>query len=101
MKSPGNSPRNGSDPTASAGAPGVKADLFIALYELLEGKRAALKIYSHRIGGEILLVNPELYQPEKVPAPCPVYTTRELAFILNLTGEEFRRFHYLKTRLVD
>lgn len=101
MKSPGNSPHSGSDSIASAGAAGTKADLFIALYELLEGKRAALKIYSHRIGGEILLVNPELYQPEKMHHHCPVYTTQELAFILNLNSEEFRRFHYLKTRLVD
>jgi hypothetical protein len=76
-------------------------DLRVTLYELLQGKRNMLRVYSELLQDELCFVNAESLPPEDLARlDCPVYTTRELAHILSLSDEEFRRFHYLKTRLV-
>ncbi len=74
--------------------------LVMALYELLQGKRELLRVYSKALQQEICFVNTERANADLLPANCPVYTTRELAYILSLSEEEFQRFHDLKTRLV-
>jgi len=76
-------------------------DMVVQLYELLQGERNLLKIYSKRLNSEICLVNSALTDPLQLTPGCPVYTTEELAFILTLSEEELQRFHYLKTRLVE
>ena len=76
-------------------------DLQVTLYELLHGKRNMIRVYSETLQNELCFVNAERIPPEDLARlDCPVYTTRELAYILSLSEEEFRRFHYLKTRLV-
>ena len=76
-------------------------DLRVTLYELLHGKRNMLRVYSELLQDELCFVNAERLPPEDLARlDCPVYTTRELAHILSLSDEEFRRFHHLKTRLV-
>jgi len=75
-------------------------DMMLQFYELLQGKRAIVRTYSHALQSEICFINPARQNPEDIPADTPVYTTRELSFVLSLSPEEFRRFHKLKTRLV-
>ena len=76
-------------------------DIMVKIYELLQGEREMIKIYSKSLGCEICFINTETTTPLQLPIDCPVYTTEELAFVLALTDEEFKRFHYLKTRLMD
>ena len=60
-----------------------------------------IRVYSETLQNELCFVNDEHIPPEELARlDCPVYTTRELAYILSLSDQEFRRFHYLKTRLV-
>jgi hypothetical protein len=73
--------------------------LLLALYELLQGKRELLRVYSRALQQELCFVNTERAHAD-LPANCPVYTTRELAYILSLSEEDFRRFHQRKTRMV-
>lgn len=75
-------------------------DLLLKLSQLLQGERDMVMVHSKALQSDICFVNPALRDPATVQADCPVYTTRELAFILSLSPEEFRRFHYLKTKLV-
>jgi hypothetical protein len=75
-------------------------DLLLALYELVQGEREMVRVYSKALQSDICFVNPERVNPETLTLDCPVYTTRELAYIISLSPEEFQRFHYLKTRLV-
>jgi hypothetical protein len=77
------------------------SELLVQLYELLQGERHMIRIHSHVLQSELCFVNTEKISPEELTRlDCPVYTTRELAYIISLSDEEFRRFHYLKTRLV-
>ncbi len=78
----------------------ISPDLLLQLYELLEGERDTVRVYSRALQSELCFVNPALRDPDQIQTDCPVYTTRELAFVLSLSEEEFRRFHYLKTKLV-
>ncbi|NOX35919.1 MAG: hypothetical protein GXO78_00105 [Calditrichaeota bacterium] len=78
----------------------VKGDLLLQLYELLQGERGMVRVYSRALQSDVCFVNPAVQDPETLEVDCPVYTTRELAFVLSLSEEEFRRFHYLKTRLI-
>ncbi len=78
----------------------LNPDLLLKLYELLQGERDTVKVYSKALESELCFVNPHRMNPDQVTVDCPVYTTRELAHIISLSGEDFRRFHYLKTRLV-
>ena len=76
-------------------------DLLVRLYELLQGEKKMIRAYSKALQSELCFVNAEQVPPEELARlDCPVYTTRELAYIISLSDEEFRRFHYLKTRLV-
>ena len=77
-----------------------RPDLLLALYELVQGDREMVRVYSKALQNDICFVNPERVNPETLAFDCPVYTTRELAYIISLSEEEFQRFHYLKTRLV-
>ncbi len=86
--------------TRHAGHIDLNPDLVLQLYELLEGERDTIRLYSKALNGEVLFVNPERVNPDLLAHDCPVYTTRELAYVLSLSEEEFRRFHYLKTKLV-
>ena len=74
--------------------------LLLQLYELLQGERDMVQVYSKALQSNVCFVNPELKNPDQLTPDCPVYTTRELAYIISLSAEDFRRFHYLKTRLV-
>lgn len=75
-------------------------DLLVILYELLQGQRDMVRVYSKVLQSEICLVNTPLSTPELLALDCPVYTTRELAQIISLSPEEFQRFHHVKTRMV-
>jgi hypothetical protein len=75
-------------------------DLLLKLYELLQGEREVVYVYSKALQSKLCLVNPDIQDPAQLATDCPIYTTRELAYIISLSGEDFRRFHYLKTRLV-
>lgn len=75
-------------------------DLLLKLYELLQGERGLVRVYSQTLQAEICFVNPALQDPVQIPVEEIAYTTSELAFVLSLSEEEFRRFHYLKTRLL-
>ncbi|RMF57939.1 MAG: hypothetical protein D6748_10070 [Calditrichaeota bacterium] len=73
-------------------------DLIVKLYELIQGKRNSVRVYSGELGGEVCFINPEVGTPTEVEKDCPIYTTRELAFVLSLNKDELRRYHYLKQR---
>lgn len=75
-------------------------DLVLKLYELLQGERDMVRLRSRVLDAEVCFVNPAQTDPDALPKDCPVYTTRELAYVLSLSDEDFRRFHYLKTKLV-
>ncbi len=75
-------------------------DMMVQLHELLEGERSIVRIYSKALGEEICFVNPEVEETAAEAEGKPVYTTRELAFIMSLSAAELQRYHYLKTRLV-
>jgi hypothetical protein len=79
---------------------GQSPDLLLLLYELLQGQREMVRVYSRALQSEICLVNTPKTRPELLTLDCPVYTTRELAQIIALSEEEFQRFHQLKTRMV-
>lgn len=78
-----------------------EADLVLRIYELLQGERDMIKIYSKQLRCEIYLVNPALKDPQALRVPVPVYTTSELAFVLSLSKDELKRFHYLKKKLLE
>ncbi len=78
----------------------LDTDLLLKLYELLQGERDMVRVYSKALQSELCFVNPDLVDPTQLNIDCPVYATRELAYVLSLSAEDFRRFHYLKTRLV-
>ncbi len=78
----------------------LNPDLLLQLYELLQGERDMVQVYSRALEGEVCFVNPALRDPEQVQLACPVYSTRELAYVISLSEQDFRRYHYLKTRLV-
>lgn len=75
-------------------------DLLLELYELLQGDRDMVKVYSKALESEICFVNPARLTPDQLDTVSPVYTTRELAYVISLSEEDFRRFHYLKMQLV-
>jgi len=79
---------------------GQSPDLLLLLYELLQGQREMVRVYSRALQSEICLVNTPQTRPELLTLDCPVYTTRELAQIISLSAEEFQRFHDRKTRMV-
>lgn len=72
----------------------------IKLYELIQGERGIVKIYSEFLECEIYLINPGVTNLPPLPDDCPIYTTEELAFLVNLSEDDLRRYHYLKTRLI-
>ena len=78
----------------------LNADLLLKLYELLQGERDMVRAYSKALQNELCFVNPKRKDPAQPAIDCPVYTTRELAYVISLSEEDFRRFHYLKMRLV-
>ena len=79
---------------------GQSPDLLLLLYELLQGQREMVRMYSRSLQSEICLVNTQQTRPELLAQDCPVYTTRELAQIISLSAEEFQRFHHRKTKMV-
>jgi len=79
----------------------INGDLQLQLYELLQGQRGVVWVYSRAVQSELCFVNPAVQDPETLEVDSPVYTTRELAFVLSLSEEEFRRYHYLKMKLID
>lgn len=74
-------------------------DLLVKLHELLQGERAAVKVYSKALNEEIEFVN-HIEGPVANDQVRPTYTTRELSMILSMTADELRKYHYFKTRLV-
>ncbi len=79
---------------------GRSPDLLVVLYELLQGQREMVRVYSKVLQREICLINTPLSTSELLALDCPVYITGELAQIISLSPEEFQRFHHLKTRMV-
>lgn len=71
-------------------------DLIFKLSELLQGERGMLKVHSNAFDSDICFVNPAVCDPSTLQIDCPVYTTRELAQVLSLSPEEFKKFHGLK-----
>jgi len=76
-------------------------DLLLKLYELLQGERDVVSVYSKALECTVHFVNPGVADMEAIADLSPVYTTRELAFVLSLSEEELRRYHYLKLKLID
>jgi hypothetical protein len=76
------------------------SELVVKLYELLQGQRDMVRVYSKAFQSDLCFINPERLHSDLIPADCPVYTTRELAHILSLPDEELKQFHYLKMRMV-
>ena len=74
-------------------------EMMLQLYELLQGERDIVKVYSRALKSDLYFVNPELQDRVEDELECPTYTTRELSFVLSMTTEELQRYHYLKTRL--
>ena len=75
-------------------------NLVVTLYELLQGKRDMVRVYSKALQSDLCFINPERLNTNLIPMDCPVYTTRELAYILSLPEEKLKQFHYQKTRMV-
>ena len=92
-------PRRRKMPSAPA-APSFSGDMLLQLYELLQGEREMVWVYSNALNGEICFVNSDEPGRSDVPAGLPVYTARELSFVLSLSAAELRRYHYLKMKLV-
>lgn len=69
------------------------SDLMFKLSELLQGEREMIRVRSDAFDSDICFVNPALRDPSTLQMDCPVYTTGELAHILSLSPEEFRKFH--------
>ncbi len=76
------------------------ADMMVKLYELLQGDRDMVKVYSKALDSEICFVNPALIDLDKSGMEGPAYSTRELSFVMSLSPAELRRYHYLKMKLV-
>ncbi len=74
-------------------------DMLVQLYELLQGERESVRVYSKVLDSELYFVNSEVLANQQKLSDCPVYTTRELAFVLSLTPSELKRYHYLKQKL--
>lgn len=74
-------------------------DMLVKLYELLQGDRDEVRLYSNILNSELWFINPALKKEDAYPADQPVYTTREIAFVLSMSPDELRRYHYLKTKL--
>jgi len=75
-------------------------ELVVKLYELLQGQRDMVRVYSKAFQSDLCFINPERLHSDLIPTDCPVYTTRELAHIISLPEGEFQYFHSLKTRMV-
>ncbi|HQU73869.1 MAG TPA: hypothetical protein PLG66_16305 [Calditrichia bacterium] len=71
----------------------------VELYELLQGQREQVQVYSKALNSHVLFVN-QAIEREQADSTMPVFTTRELAFVLSLSEEELQRYYYLKMRLV-
>jgi len=78
----------------------IQPELMLKLSELLQGERDMIKVYSRAFNSDICFINPAVCDPSTLPTDCPVYTTRELAHVLSLSPEEFRRFHGVKKQRV-
>lgn len=76
------------------------SELMVKLYELLQGQRDMVRVYSKVFESDLCFINPERLHSDLIPTDCPVYTTRELAHIISLPDEELKQFHYLKIRMV-
>lgn len=92
-------PRRRKMPTPPA-APTFSGDMLLQLYELLQGEREMVRVYSKALNGEICFVNSDDPLRGDLPAGLPVYSARELSFVLSLSAAELRRYHYLKMKLV-
>lgn len=77
-----------------------RAEVMRQLHDLLQGDRGMVEIYSKSLENTICFINPDIIDPESLGDDRPLYTTREISFVLSLSPEEFRRYHYLKTNLV-
>ena len=75
-------------------------DMLMKLYELLQGQRNKVIVFSKVLNEKLMFINPAFYPEAELDTENTVYTTRELAFVLSLNTEEFRRYHYLKRHLV-
>ncbi|GEM_PF-5100214 len=66
---------------------------------LVQGERESVRVYSKALDSELYFVNSEDVAHQQKSLNCPVYTTRELAFVLSLSPSELKRYHYLKQKL--
>jgi hypothetical protein len=76
------------------------SELVLRLYQLLQGEREVVRVYSRVLQDDLYFINPDSVNTELLPGNCAVYTTRELAHIISISGEDFRRYHYLKLKKV-
>lgn len=74
--------------------------LVVILYELLQGERDMVRVYSKTLQSDLCFINPERSNTDLIPMDCPVYTTRELAYILSLPEEKLKQFHHQKMKMV-
>lgn len=76
------------------------ADTLMQLYELLQGERKMVRVHSQTLDEDICFVNQEAGGDDGAATGCAQYSTRELSFVLSLSPEELKRYHYLKTSLI-
>ena len=76
------------------------ADMMVKLYELLQGQRDMVKVFSKALDSDIYFVNPASKNVDSKTLDGPMYSTREISFVLSLSPAELRRYHYLKMKLV-
>ena len=77
----------------------IGSDMLVKLHELLQGERDSVRLFSKALDSEICFINTAALAEEYASLDCPVYTTRELSFVLSLSADEFQRYHYLKMKL--
>ena len=77
------------------------ADMMVKLYELLQGQRDMVKVFSKALDSDIYFVNPASKNVDSKTLDGPMYSTREISFVLSLSPAELRRYHYLKMKLVQ
>lgn len=72
------------------------AGLLLKLYELLQGERGVIRVHSNVLGSDVYFVNPAVCDLAELQSDCPVYTTGELAQVLELPPEGLGEFNRQK-----
>ena len=66
-------------------------DLLVKLYELIQGEREMVRVYSKALDSALCFVNSDAGALVDAPHDQPLYTAREISFVLSMSAEELRR----------